>query len=131
MKKILALLFLFLSSFCLTSCVDSVEKILQFGYDFVTLPTEVTENFTLISRYNVDSYDIWFSYISHNTDIIKIEKNQKPIFISDIGYSHETTCISRSEHDVDVLIECIITAFYPDEIKIKTFTVTVVGLEND
>ena len=130
MKKILALLFLFLSSFCLTSCFDSVEKCLQFGYDFVTLPTEVSEDFLLLSYTEWQVYGMEFDYSPHNTDIIRIEQLSESIYLPNGGHSYKKACIARSEHDVDVIIECFITCGHP-EVRVKTFTITVLGLEND
>ena len=131
MKKVLTLLFLFLSSFCLTSCTDSEDDVLQFGYDFVTLPTEVSEDFLLVSYYRWHICDIDFECVSHNTNIIRIERLPQPIHLPNGGYSYKKAYITRNGHDVDVSIEFFIKSICCTKIRVKTFTITVLGLEND
>ena len=136
MKKISALLFSFLISFYFTSCISTNsssefsndEKILQIGYDFITLPTEVSEDFELPSYYNYELGKIEFYYLTHDNDIIKITRTPK--FQNYYNENAVTmACITRNEKDVDVLIHCYIK--FADKVKIKLFQVTVLGLEND
>ena len=135
MKKILPLLFLFLSSFCLTSCIymnssseDNSNEILQIGYDFVTAPTKVTEDFELPSYYHFELGTIEFYYIPDNKNLIIIKRTP----IEQITSNEDAltmACITRSDQDVDTIIYCYIK--FTDKVALKCFHVTIIGLENN